>query len=116
MAYAKIPNEKHSKLSPQSVKCILLGYQGTSIYRLYDPDLQTVFVLRDVRFIELDPHRIVGNEGERRAGELFEIDVPGTDEDDDGCRWWRTRGRLWAWRQWPGWYPRMKLQEYRRGR
>ncbi|KDQ06095.1 hypothetical protein BOTBODRAFT_82766, partial [Botryobasidium botryosum FD-172 SS1] len=51
-AFAKIPAEKRSKLGPQSVKCILLGYQGSSIYRLYDPETRTIFVSQDVRFIE----------------------------------------------------------------
>ena len=61
-AYAKIPVESGgglSKLDPQSVKCIMIGYFGCDAYRLYNPTTRHIFHSRDVLFEEGLSHKML---------------------------------------------------------
>ncbi len=52
-SYAHIVKDERKKLDPVARKCVLIGY-GTVVkgYHLYDPNRDTVFYSRDVRFKE----------------------------------------------------------------
>ena len=53
VAFAKIPEEKRTKLEDKSQKCILLGYpENSSGYKLYNPITNKVVMSRDVEFDE----------------------------------------------------------------
>ncbi|KAK2974052.1 hypothetical protein RJ640_006244 [Escallonia rubra] len=53
VAYAKIQEERRTKLEDKSQKCILLGYGENSCgYKLYNPITKKVVMLRDVQFDE----------------------------------------------------------------
>jgi len=53
VAYAKIQEEKRTKLEDKSQKCILLGYGENSYgYKLYNPMTKKVTMSRDVKFDE----------------------------------------------------------------
>jgi hypothetical protein len=53
IAYAKIQDEKRTKLEDKSQKCILLGYGENSYgYKLFNPVTKKVIMSRDVRFDE----------------------------------------------------------------
>ncbi|THH06907.1 hypothetical protein EW146_g9473 [Bondarzewia mesenterica] len=52
IAYAKILDERRTKLDGKTVKCLLIGYNGRDAYRLYEPASGHVFVSRDVVFDE----------------------------------------------------------------
>src|SRR5579862_4818729 len=51
-AYIHIPKEKHTKLDTHSHKGILVGYDETHQYRVWDLTRKDVVVSRDVRFNE----------------------------------------------------------------
>ena len=52
-AYALTPKNQHSKLDPQSKKCIFVGYDDvTKGYRLWDPTAYKIVISRDVIFDE----------------------------------------------------------------
>ncbi|KAL5493041.1 hypothetical protein ACEPAI_4489 [Sanghuangporus weigelae] len=53
VAYMRVPPEKHRKLDPKSIKCILLGYRDDAAYRLMDPTTHQIFYSCDVLFDEL---------------------------------------------------------------
>jgi hypothetical protein len=51
VAYAKIQEEKRTKLEDKSLKCILLGYGENSYgYKLYNPMKKKVIMSKDVKF------------------------------------------------------------------
>ena len=51
VAYAKIQEEKRTKLEDKSQKCILLGYRENLYgYKLYNPMTKKVIMSRDVKF------------------------------------------------------------------
>ncbi|THH17196.1 hypothetical protein EW146_g3579 [Bondarzewia mesenterica] len=81
IAYAKIPDECHTKLDGKTVKCMLVGYHGRTSYHLYEPNSGRVFVSRDVVFDEGIGHWSRGHavdiEGERASKE------PSADDDDE---------------------------------
>ncbi|THH05097.1 hypothetical protein EW146_g9994 [Bondarzewia mesenterica] len=81
IAYAKIPDERRTKLDGKTVKCMLVGYHGRTSYRLYEPNSGRVFVSRDVIFDEGIGHWSHGHavdvEGERASKE------PSADDDDE---------------------------------
>ncbi|KAK2999771.1 hypothetical protein RJ639_023300, partial [Escallonia herrerae] len=53
VAYAKIQEERRTKLEDKSQKCILLGYGENSCgYKLYNPITKKVVMSRDVQFDE----------------------------------------------------------------
>ncbi|CAL9094302.1 unnamed protein product, partial [Musa textilis] len=53
IAFAKIPEEKRTKLEDKGQKCILLGYaENSSGYKLYNPITNKVVMSRDVEFDE----------------------------------------------------------------
>ncbi|KAA0032700.1 T26F17.17 [Cucumis melo var. makuwa] len=53
MAYAHIPNQKHSKLDDKSEKYVFVGYDASSKgYKLYNPITKKTIVSRDVVFDE----------------------------------------------------------------
>jgi len=53
VAYAKIQEERRTKLEDKSQKCILLGYrQNLHGYKLYNPMTKKVIMSRDVKFDE----------------------------------------------------------------
>ena len=53
VAYTKIPTETDGgKLAPRSVKCILIGYFGRDVYRLFDKSTGKTYRSRDVIFEE----------------------------------------------------------------
>ncbi|CAX40176.1 transposon polyprotein integrase, putative [Candida dubliniensis CD36] len=52
-AYAHVPTTYRSKLQPNGVKCIFLGYPQTqSGYLLYDIQTKTIVVAKDVKFVD----------------------------------------------------------------
>jgi hypothetical protein len=62
--YALKPNAKdEGKLAPRSEKLWLLGYEATTIFRLWDPVRRTVRTSRDVNFneAELAPAKCIAN-------------------------------------------------------
>lgn len=53
VAYAKIQEERRTKLKDKSQKCILLGYEeNLHDYKLYNPMTKKVIMSRDVKFDE----------------------------------------------------------------
>lgn len=53
LAMSHIPKQKRTKWDPKTKRCFLMGYSETSKgYRLYNPKNRTVFVSRDVTFME----------------------------------------------------------------
>ena len=54
-AYVHVPKEKRTKLDTHSHKGILVGYEGTNQYKIWDLTRNDVVVSRDVVFIEGKP-------------------------------------------------------------
>ena len=54
-AYVHVPKEKRTKLDTHSHKGILVGYEGTNQYKVWDLTRNDVVVSRDVVFIEGKP-------------------------------------------------------------
>ena len=52
IAYAHTPNQGQKKLDTRSQKCFLVGYEGSSIYRLWNPATKKVTCHSDVIFDE----------------------------------------------------------------
>ncbi|THH11469.1 hypothetical protein EW146_g8023 [Bondarzewia mesenterica] len=52
VAYAKVPDERRTKLDGKTVKCLLVGYHGRDSYCLYKLASGHVFVSRDIVFDE----------------------------------------------------------------
>ena len=53
VAYALIPYEKKKKLDAKSENCIFVGYDSEHKgYRLYTPSSHSIFISRDVEFLE----------------------------------------------------------------
>lgn len=53
IAYAKVPDEKRSKLDAKATKCLMLGYcEGTKAYRLICLDTKKIIKSPDVTFFE----------------------------------------------------------------
>ncbi|KAD1131218.1 hypothetical protein E3N88_43246 [Mikania micrantha] len=53
IAYARIPNQRRTKLESKSEKCIFVGYSEQSkAFKLFNPDSQKVIISRDVVFDE----------------------------------------------------------------
>lgn len=53
LAYAHNKTTKGDKFAPRSRRCILLGYpSGTKGWKVFDLELETVFISRDVTFQE----------------------------------------------------------------
>ena len=51
--YAHVPDEKHTKLDPKSIKCIFLGhYEGTKCYRLFNQETKTIVKSRNIKLVE----------------------------------------------------------------
>ena len=82
-AYAFIPWEKRTKLSPHATKCIFLGYgtDGEFGYRLWDPENRKLIRSSDVVFNEdsiltRNQHKIVGK------NVSFEISTNGIEVPD----------------------------------
>jgi len=56
-AYAAIPSERRQKLDSKARKLILVGYEsGTKGYRLLETSTDKIYVSKDVRFLEGNPH------------------------------------------------------------
>ena len=53
ICYVLIPEQKRKKWGPKSKKCYFTGYTAsTSIFKVYDPAIDTVQVTRDVKFLD----------------------------------------------------------------
>jgi len=58
LAYAHVPDQKRSVWQPKGRECILVGYDtSTSHYRLYDENTRSVFIERNVTFMEKEDQR-----------------------------------------------------------
>jgi hypothetical protein len=75
-AYAKIPDAvNNGKLAARSIKCVLVGYSGTGVYRVLDRETGRVLVTRDVIFEEGTGHRTISI-----APEEEDIDISFSEE------------------------------------
>ena len=52
-----IPDNKRQKLDDKGKKLIFIGYaEGTKGYRLLDPTTDKIYISKDVKFLEGNPH------------------------------------------------------------
>ena len=80
VAYAKIPVEiDGGKLSPRSIKCVLIGYFGRDAYRVLDKSTGKVYRSRDVIFEEGIGHRTISAPPVSNEGELDHVVLQPTD-------------------------------------
>ena len=82
IAYAKIPNEKRTKLDAKGIKCLFVGYcEGTKAYRLVCLESQKIIKSPNVvffenkRLLEEGPSRSIGQEA-------LEVDHSSKSDDD----------------------------------
>lgn len=84
-AYAKIPEEiGTSKLSPRSIKYVLIGYFGRGTYKLWDRASGTTIKSRDVIFEEGKGHRTISDTSTPTFDIAFDDDVTPTTSHDAG--------------------------------
>jgi transposase InsO family protein len=91
IAYAKVPDERRTKLEAKALKCVFLGYcEGTKAYRLMSVDTRKIIRSRDVTFCEestMEAPLEVGPSGS--SGDVL-VDTPSKSPsvvdvgDDDG--------------------------------
>ena len=83
IAYAKVPDEKRTKLDAKGIKCLFVSYcEGTKAYRLICFESQkiiknpNVVCFEDKRFLEEGPSGNIGQEA-------LEVDHSSKSDDDD---------------------------------
>ena len=82
IAYAKVPDEKRSKLDAKGIKCLFVGYcEGTKAYRLMCLQSQKIIKSPDVVFFE-DKRLEEGPSGSIDQ-EALEVDHSSKSNDDD---------------------------------
>ena len=83
IAYAKVPDEKRTKLDAKGIKCLFVGYcEGTKAYRLVCLESQKIIKSPDVVFFEdkrLSEEGPSGSIGQ----EALEVDHSSKSDDDD---------------------------------
>ena len=83
IAYAKVPDEKRTKLNAKDIKCLFVGYcEGTKAYRLVCLESQKIIKSPDVVFFEdkrLSEEGPSGSIGQ----EPLEVDHSSKSDDDD---------------------------------
>jgi hypothetical protein len=68
--YCVIPAHKRQKLDSKAVKLTFVGYaEGTKGYRLLDTANDKIYISRDVKFIEVDPHQCASTPSEGNSNE-----------------------------------------------
>ena len=83
IAYAKVPDEKRTKLDAKGIKCLFVGYcEGTEAYRLDCLESQKIIkspdvvFLEDKRLLEEGPIRSIGQEA-------LEVNYSSKSDDDE---------------------------------
>ena len=82
IAYAKVPDEKRTKLDAKGIKCLFVGYcEGTKAYRLIFLESQkikspNIVIFEDKRLLEERPSGSIGQEA-------LEVDHSSKSDDDD---------------------------------
>jgi hypothetical protein len=90
VAYAKVPDERRSKLDAKATKCLMLGYcEGTKAYRLICLETKKIIKSPDVTFFE-DKKALEECPSGREVAPVFMVDESSKacDEEDvasEGC-------------------------------
>ncbi len=71
-AWAHTKKERRKKLDSHSRRCQLVGYEGTTIYRVWDPVIKQVIRVRDVVFDEQEVRPVPSTEKGGEGGTVLE--------------------------------------------
>ena len=83
VAFAKVPDEKRSKLDAKAIKCLMLGYcEGTKAYRLICLDSKKIIKSPHVTFFE-DKKALEECPSGRDIGPAFVVDESSKSDDGD---------------------------------
>jgi hypothetical protein len=84
VAYAKVPDEKRTKLDAKAIKCLFLGYcEGTKAYRLICMTTKKIIKSPDVEFFEAKESLKERPSGSDDEGPALEVDGSFKSDDDE---------------------------------
>ena len=81
-AYAHIPKDERQKFDSKAQMCVLLGYELTKGYRLYESENKIVYS-RDVRFDEQSNDTVVESKPEQNPDRAISIDSNEAKDEDN---------------------------------